>query len=293
LAVLYTRKGIVGFVLFCGTLIAIIMTAHDAAIGAITGVEILSTFILAFVFGASIALPVSLCQYRFRGSIYRPVEPKPPKKLTATRNQTVLEAEQHRLTEFNLEEIHNLHELTRINLGLNQIKSIDLSPIAGSTNLKELVLYMNHLETIDLTPLESCPNLEYLDLTDNNLENIDLTPLASCFKLNALNIGINKTSQIDLSPLSECRDLKILTIDGMNLKEIDLSPLSDCIKLEFLKVEDEELKSIDITPLFGCRALTNFAIGRMELTTTLNRVIGDWPKGIQKHRRKIRITNVA
>ncbi|MHA1422835.1 MAG: leucine-rich repeat domain-containing protein [Candidatus Thorarchaeota archaeon] len=211
------------------------------------------------------------------------------KKKQNKQSSKILDLESSGLSEFSVMDIQNLDQIQRINLGLNQLKTIDLSPLAGSTSLVELILYMNHLETIDLSPLASCPNLEYLDLTDNDLENIDLTPLASCFKLNALNIGINKTSQIDLSPLSECRDLKILTIDGMNLKEIDLSPLSDCIKLEFLKIEDEELKSLDITPLFGCSSLTDFSIGRVELTTTLNRKIEVWPEGIRKHRKRIRV----
>lgn len=210
------------------------------------------------------------------------------KELTATRGRTVLEAEHQRLTEFHLEDIPNLHKLTRINLGLNELKTIDLSPLAGSAKLKELILYMNHLETINLTPLASCPNLEYLDLTDNDLESIDLTPLASCTKLEALNIGINKTSEIDLSPLSECRDLKILTIDGMGLREVELSPLKNCTKLEFLKLDDNELISLDVTPLFECKSLTDFPIDKIEFTTTLSQPIEDWPEGVRKHRKRFR-----
>ena len=123
-----------------------------------------------------VAVPVMIHLDNSRRAFYGPSKQKTPKNLPTTQNKSVLEAEHHSLVEVSLKEIHNLHELTRINLGLNQLKSIDLSPLAGSTNLKELVLYMNKIESIDLSPLASCPNLEYLDLTDNKLESIDLTP---------------------------------------------------------------------------------------------------------------------
>ncbi|MFW9788109.1 MAG: leucine-rich repeat domain-containing protein [Candidatus Thorarchaeota archaeon] len=218
----------------------------------------------------------------------RPAKPKPPKTLVIDSNQTVLEAESFRLTEFHLDEIENIHRFTRINLGLNNLRRIDLTPLAGSDNLKELVLYMNHLETIDLTPLASCPNLEYLDLTSNDLETIDLTPLSSCLKLTGLNIGQNGTSHLNLSPISECKDLEVLNIDDMNLREIDLSPLRGFAKLWFLKLDDNDLVSLDITPLFECKSLTEFTLDRIELTTTMSRPIEEWPKGVRTHKKKFR-----
>lgn len=218
--------------------------------------------------------------------------PTSTRKTIEKRKQTTpmlksLDLESSGLAAFSFEDIPNIAEIQRINLGINELRTIDLTLLAGNTNLVELILYMNHLETIDLSPLASCPNLEYLDLTDNDLENIDLTPLSSCFKLTGLNIGMNETSYIDLSPLLECRDLEVLNIDDMKLKEVDLSPLKDCRKLWFLKLDDNELTSLDITPLFECAKLTEFPIDNVELTTTLSREIDDWPLGVRKTRKKI------
>ena len=243
---------------------------------------LLVTLIPAFVF-------MTFFELRYgEDSLWKETTPKPPKEIVMSPDQTVLEAEHYRLTEIHMEELLNLRELTRINLGLNQLKAIDLSLLRGSTSLKELILYMNHLEAIDLSPLASCPNLEYLDLTDNDLESLDLTPLASCANLDALNIGMNETEGIDLSPLSECRNLRILTLDGMELREVDLSPLENCPKLEFLKLDDNKLISLDVTPLFGCKSLTDFPIDSIDLTATLIRAIEDWPEGIRKHAKRFR-----
>lgn len=285
---MYTRKGFVSYVLFCGCLSGLFVTGLIAQREILTIVNAVSLFVTNFLLGALLSVGVWFFGTRTRTDIWNQEITKPPKNLVIVPGQTALEAEYHWLTEINLREINNLQQFTRINVGLNQLKTIDLSPLAGSTSLKELILYMNHLESIDLSPLASCPNLEYLDLTDNDIESIDLSPLTSCTKLNALNIGMNKTTEIDLSPLSECRDLKILTIDGMGLREVELSPLKNCTKLEFLKLDDNELISLDVTPLFGCKSLTDFPIDKIELTTTLSLVFEDWPIGVRKHAKRFR-----
>ena len=285
---LYTPKGFVVTVVVGSFLCGILMTAIASRHDALAATEALSVFVSSFAIAALFLVPVFFINYIIQRALWGPSKPKPPKELPTTRGQTVLEAEYHRLSEVHLDEIHNLHEYTRINLGLNELRTIDLSPLAGSTSLKELILYMNQLESIDLTPLTSCPNLEYLDLTCNNLEMIDLTPLSSCLKLTGLNIGANRTSQLNLSPISECRDMEVLNIDGMNLREIDLSPLKGFTKLWFLKLDDNEFTSLDITPLFECELLTEFNIDRIELTTTLMRDVDEWPKGIRKHKKKFR-----
>ena len=101
-------------------------------------------------------------------------------------------------------------------------------------------------------------------------------------------MGGNPTGQIDLTPLSTLPKLKILTIDDMRLKEVDLSPLENCKQLEFLKLNDNEMRSVDITPLFECKSLDKLEIDNIQLVTDLDFPIEDWPKGIQKHKRKIR-----
>jgi len=223
------------------------------------------------------SLPISIRYYR------EPIE----KRDSELR---VLNLEGKSLTEFSLEEVPDLMEIQKINLGRNELKAIDLGPLAEDSNLIDLILYWNLLESIDLTPLASCQNLEYLDLAENNLASINLSPLASCKKLNALNLGGNEIGRIDLTPLSKLRELKILTIDCMKLKELDLEPLKNCKNLEFLKLNDNELKTLDVTPLFGCKKLSDFEIDSIELTTTLDSDSEIWPRGVKKFRKRFRKT---
>ncbi len=106
--------------------------------------------------------------------------------------------------------------------------------------------------------------------------------------MTAINLGGNATGQIDLKPLELLKNLEILTIDDMKLTEVDLSPLENCSKLKFLKLNDNEMESLEITPLFNCKQLTEFEIDRIELTTTLDREIDGWAKGVRKHKKRFR-----
>lgn len=270
------KMGIVGFV---SGLASSLFVWHILPLYGVEFSQRLMGTVVGFVTGfVGVPFAILYLEYEFSSKKSKQVTPR----------SKTLDMESSHLHEFSFKDVQNLDRFQRISLGINELKAIDLSPLAGSTNLTELILYMNRLETIDLSPLASCPNLEYLDLADNDLGTIDLIPLSSCTKLNALNLGGNMTSEIDLSPLSECRDLKILTIDCMKLTDVDLSPLSGCRELEFLKLNDNELDSVEVSPLFECDKLDLLEIDGIDLTTTLNREIEDWPKGVRKHRRRIR-----
>ena len=286
---LYTPKGFVISVLGISLIVSLIMTALLFGKGQTPEVNPLQSFTSVFMICVLFLVPFQFISFSFHRILYPPPKKQSIEHLYSNRNLRVLELERFGLTEIRLEDFHNLHRFTRINLGMNELKTIDLSPLVGSTNLKELILYMNHLESIDLSPLASCPSFEYLDLTNNDLETIDLAPLSSCLKLTGLNIGANKTSHLDLGPISECKDLEVLNIDDMNLGEIDLSPLKNFTRLWFLKLNDNELKTLDITPLFECHKLSDFEVDSIELTTTLDVGIGTWPEGIRKHKKKVRV----
>lgn len=268
---------ILGFV--CGLILSNIVWYVLGSFGAELGYRFIMTLV-AFAAGLA-GVPFSY--------LYISYELHVRKKQKETPSLTSLDLQSSGLTEFSFHDVQNLDRLNRINLCINELSTIDLSPLEGSSRLVELILHSNRLEIIDLSPLASCPNLEYLDLAANNLKTIDLTPLASCVNLTALNLGGNPTSEIGLSPLSECSDLKILTIDDMKLTEVNLHPLSSCRDLEFLKLNDNDLEFVDVTPLFECEKLDLLEIDRIKLTTTLNREVEDWPEGVRKHSKRINL----
>ena len=159
--------------------------------------------------------------------------------------------------------------LETLDLTLNQLTVIDLSPLSSCTNLLQLTLANNKLTSIDLSPLSSCINLEELCLGDylsppwnpteyNRITSIDLSPLSSCTNLERLSFYANQISNIDISPLSPCTNLEELCLSYNWLANIDLSPLSFCTNLTGLYLDGNWLTSIDLSPLWELHTLIRF-----------------------------------
>ena len=132
------------------------------------------------------------------------------------------------------------------------MKSIDLSPVIFSPQLKVLHFHQNKMKYIDLGPLSACPELKELTIFQNRLEEIDLSPLSSCTQLERLNLSRNQLGKIDLTPLSSCRRLRDLDISWNPLRNVDLYPLSTCSQLERIAFSWTFLDTVDITQLLAC-----------------------------------------
>lgn len=140
------------------------------------------------------------------------------------------------------DELSNRRELSFIGNFFYHI--VDLSPLAGYTNLAELYLDGNRIS--DLSPLEGLSNLKNISLRGNRIS--DLAPLAG-LNLDTLDLGDNWISNI--SPLSDLTNLTDLALDENRISEI--SPLSELTNLRYLWLEFNQIS--DISPLSGLRRL--------------------------------------
>ena len=170
------------------------------------------------------------------------------------------------LTNINL--INKFKKLHTLNLN-RCLSLIDLSPLAGLTNLSTLDLSgCNSLS--DLSPLAGLRNLSTLKL--NGCDSLsDLRPLSGLTNLSTLNL-VNNKSLIDLSPLSGLTNLSTLNLVG-NKSLIDLSPLSGLTNLSTLKLSGCE-SLIDLSPLAGLRNLSNLDLSMLESLSDLSPLAG-------------------
>ena len=159
--------------------------------------------------------------------------------------------------------IEKLTSLTDLDLGYNNISSIDLSE---NTKLTSLNLSENNLSSIDLSKNTELTglNLGYnnlsnidlskntllteLDLNHNNLHSIDISKNT---ELTDLDLSVNNLSNIDLSKNTELTDLDlgfyggfVLHGEGNQLETIDLS---NNIKLKNLTLSCNVLRKIDLS----------------------------------------------
>ncbi len=157
--------------------------------------------------------------------------------------------------------------VTSIDLSCQQLRTIDLSPLASCRGLTHLLLGSNSLDTIDLSPLSSCSQLQILYLTGNNLESVNLDPLQHNRSLQKLYLTNNRIRKIDLDPLYHCSDLDLLYLGNNRLQEINLSPLQGCQKLSSLYLDRNNLSTIDLSPLSSCMGLDTLDLSNNQLHT--------------------------
>ena len=80
----------------------------------------------------------------------------------------------------------------RISFDIEQLVSIDLTPLARCLSLQELILRRTWLTSLDLTPLAECKELLTLDFGLNQFTSLNLTPLKGCKKLQKICLRWNK-----------------------------------------------------------------------------------------------------
>ncbi|RKZ30679.1 hypothetical protein DRQ33_07685, partial [bacterium] len=179
----------------------------------------------------------------------------------------VLDLGDNNLTSIDLSPLSSCTNLLNLKLDNNNLTSIDLAPLASCTNLQRLYLYNNQLTSIDLAPISSCTNLQKLYLGGNDLTSIDLSPLSSCTNLQGLYLSCNNLTSIDLLPLSSCTNLKGFDLWDNNLTSIDLSPLTSCTYLQWFSLCANSLTNIDLSPLEACANLEGFSLSYNDLTS--------------------------
>jgi len=180
----------------------------------------------------------------------------------------------------------NLEELVIANsiqvYGGRTIPSLDITPLAGLTNLTSLHLSGNNIRDIrpladmtrlvtlgldgneisDLAPLTRLTQLRYLSLLDNQVSDLtplaglpnlvsiwatmnritDIAPLANLTNLEMLSLSVNQVSSV--TPLAGLTNLRILALDFNQIS--DITPLAGLTNLEFLDLASNQITDISV-----------------------------------------------
>ena len=188
-----------------------------------------------------------------------------------------------------LQELLQLHALTRLSLANNRIT--DLSPISGLGGLRILDLSGNDLR--DISPLKKLSNLHSLTLDRNPLG--DLSPLYGLEELSSLSLRGVQLREGEVEALSaalprcaifcdgESQDVVSICLSGVHFDtaatQLDLSGLglreiqclSQCTELRSLNLSDNEIG--DLSPLMNMQKLERLRIAGNQ-TADLRPLIG-------------------
>ncbi len=110
----------------------------------------------------------------------------------------------NQLDNHSMETIGQMTNLTKLNLGWNQIS--DISSLTGLTNLTSLGIWGNQIS--DITSVSNLVNLEYLDFSDNQVSTI--TPITNLTNLKQLWMYSNDIK--DISAITGLNNLEVLML---------------------------------------------------------------------------------
>ncbi|XP_026750455.2 chondroadherin-like [Galleria mellonella] len=158
--------------------------------------------------------------------------------------------------------IYSKIALETLNLGHNEIHSLDRYLFQYTPNLTRLYLNNNPIETLDhvtILALSSAVNLEVLDLSSTEIDSIPLNAFRGLEKLQHIDLSNNKFVTVPESLRLVGSTLKYLTFNKNPIVELNddsFMDLSNLIELEVAENEYlEEIKRSTFTPLKNLRVL--------------------------------------
>lgn len=141
-------------------------------------------------------------------------------------------------------DIRNLTLLQFIDCRYTNLEQLNFN----GANLTDMLIYSAHLTSLDLSSLAGNTNISELDLSDNRLTEIDLAPLSGNTRISAINLSGNRLTSFNAATIGH--NLEYLNLRN-NLLE-SLSFLNANMTISDLDISVNPFSSIDLTGLLGC-----------------------------------------
>ncbi|KAM0734682.1 Chaoptin [Formica fusca] len=112
-----------------------------------------------------------------------------------------------------------MNNLTRLDLGFNNISHLSADTFYGTPDLKSLNLRSNFLTTIDSGTF-AFPHLEILDLSDNKIDTLRKQSFHGLESLQRLDLGGNEIIQLSTEQFRNLKSLRILNLSNNKIRSL-------------------------------------------------------------------------
>ncbi|XP_029173083.1 chaoptin isoform X2 [Nylanderia fulva] len=112
-----------------------------------------------------------------------------------------------------------MNNLTRLDLGFNNISHLSADTFYGTPDLKSLNLRSNFLTTIDSGTF-AFPHLEILDLSDNKIDTLRKQSFHGLESLQRLDLGGNEIVQLSTEQFRNLKSLRILNLSSNKIRSL-------------------------------------------------------------------------
>ncbi|XP_078618854.1 uncharacterized protein LOC144886219 [Branchiostoma floridae x Branchiostoma japonicum] len=134
--------------------------------------------------------------------------------------------------------------LLALDLGYNQISSIDSEAFYNMTILYDLRLHGNQLTSLRVNMFEGLDNLEVLHLYNNDISSIEIGTFSSTPKLATLVLRQNSISAIAAGTLSNLSRFRSLDLSNNRINNFPVDLLANLSTLSHLDMENNQMETL-------------------------------------------------
>lgn len=142
-------------------------------------------------------------------------------------------------------DFEGLHELTALNLSLNNIAKIESGAFKDNAKLEYLGICSNRLKHLSIDLFASLLNLKDLRLQFNEIQFINSKTFHNLVNLKSLNLDSNGIENLDSNIFETLVNLKNISIGGNQLEIIDENLFKHNMNVEKIWLNNNKLNSIN------------------------------------------------
>ena len=153
---------------------------------------------------------------------------------------------------------YGMNELRNINLGSNNIESMNFNLFFKENKIEEFLFYNNKIKKIDFDFFKEAKRLTYLDLSSNDL--IDLSQICFSCMTNLKEIYL-QNNNISLIPSFEKNvNLEYIALYSNNIQIIQSNLFCNLFKLYSIEFDDNPIKLIEPFAFYNCTNLRSIRL---------------------------------
>ncbi|XP_037548960.1 uncharacterized protein LOC119425504 [Nematolebias whitei] len=242
-------------------------TGHMAAVGSSSSRFVLKLLFLLIHFVPSLTFSLKDCNIDYQENPSSDVSLNcQERKLTAVpeeipQNAVSIQLSHNLLEEINKEDFCGFLNLRILNLGSNQIVSVEDESFFSLVSLKTLSMSFNQLTKLTSGVFKGLSNLTVLNLNSNSIQFLHNSAFQFLISLQTLDLGCNLLQQIsDLQPILQLPQIQTLNLESNNFSSFETKDLLlNISNLKELQLPSDTLKVFSITtPVFPYLEMITF-----------------------------------
>ncbi len=189
-------------------------------------------------------------------------------QITTSNGLVTLKLKNQRLTDLEgLQLIKNINTVQYLDLGYNQLTTIQPGTFNGFDNLINLNLFDNQITTIHVNTFNGLTNLQDLNLGKNQITTLHAHTFNNLTNLQDLNLGTNRITTIQTNTFNSLTSLRKLGLYNNQITTLHANIFNSLTNLRKLGLYNNQITTLHANIFNSLTSLQTLNLGKNKLTT--------------------------